>query len=93
MAVATGSYTGNGSAKSISTGLTNVKAVHIIRPTSGKSMIAYTTDGYQAFAGATAFMQNTTPAAGIAIQSGGVIAVTHANWICNGEQYAWEARN
>ncbi|MBN1774402.1 MAG: hypothetical protein JXB32_24290 [Deltaproteobacteria bacterium] len=93
MAVATGTYTGSGSAKTVNTGLANIRGLHIIRPKSGKSMIAYTVDVLPGIAGVGAFMQNSTPATGIAIQSGGVFVVSHTNWIVNGEKYAWEARS
>lgn len=93
MAVATGTYTGSGSAQTVSTGLANIRGLHIIRPVAGKSMIAQTIDLLPSVAGAGAFMQNGTPAVGIAIQAGGVFVVSHTNWIVKGEKYVWEARS
>ena len=93
MAVATGTYTGDGSARTVSTGLANIRGLHIIRPLNGKSMIACTIDVLPSIAGVGAFMQDTTPATGISIQAGGVFVVSHSNWIVKGEKYAWEARS
>ena len=77
------------------TGLTHIKALHIVEPLTGigdQGANAYTTDEMQGVEPGMFMMLGIAKASGIVFADGGVFIASHPSLIRKGTTYYWEAR-
>jgi hypothetical protein len=97
MATGTGLYVGTGAQMSVTTGLTNIKSLRIVKHAAApaQSLMAFTTDEVQAHLGADKYYSVGVFSAGLKLNdpTAGAFTVTAAAsaWYTNGVNFFWEA--
>jgi hypothetical protein len=99
MAIVTGSYKGRGATERIvASPLAQIRSFRVFRmpPAAGGTAVeGYTTSAIQAGAGAGTFINGGKRAgsttAGITLETGGEIHVSHGDFTASGTSYFWEA--